>query len=64
MKDYYVKEVNSIERIHHIVASSKEEAIEKAHEFIFDGIDDYVIEETEIEEPLKVTTFESDEEEK
>ena len=27
MKDYYVKEVNSLERIHHVVAESKEEAI-------------------------------------
>ena len=44
MKDYYVKEVNSLERIHHVVAESKEEAISLVSEFIDNDVDDYVIE--------------------
>ena len=63
MKDYYVKEVNSLERIHHVVAESKEEAISLVSEFIDNDVDDYVIEETMTEEPLTVKTFEEDEEE-
>ena len=60
---YYVKEVNSLERIHHVVAESKEEAISLVSEFIDNDVDDYVIEETMTEEPLIVKTFEEDEEE-
>lgn len=63
MKDYYVKEVNSLERIHHVVAESKEEAISLVSEFIDNDVDDYVIEENMTEEPLIVKTFEEDEEE-
>ena len=63
MKDYYIKEVNSSERIHHVVAESKEEAISLVSEFIDNDVDDYVIEETMTEEPLIVKTFEEDEEE-
>ena len=64
MKDYYVKEVNSYERVHHVIAESKEEAISLVNEFINNEVDDYVIEEVATEEPLKVTTFEENEEEK
>ena len=63
MKDYYVKEVYGLERIHHVVAESKEEAISLVSEFIDNDVDDYVIEETMTEEPLIVKTFEEDEEE-
>lgn len=63
MKGYHVKEVNSLERIHHVVAESKEEAISLVSEFIDNDVDDYVIEETMTEEPLIVKTFEEDEEE-
>ena len=63
MKDYYVKEVDSLERIHHVLAEYKEEAISLVSEFIDNDVDDYVIEEIMTEEPLIVKTFEEDEEE-
>ena len=62
MKDYYVKEVNSLERVHHVVAESKEEAISLVNEFIENDVDDYVIEEIAIEEPLIVATFDTEKE--
>ena len=63
MKDYYVKEVYGLERIHHVMAPSKEEAISMVSEYISDELEDHVIEETETEEPLMATTFDEEKEE-
>ena len=50
MKDYFVKEAYGLERIHHVMATSKEEAISIVNEYIINDIDDFVIEETETED--------------
>lgn len=63
MKDYYVKEVYGLERIHHVMATSKEEAISMVSEYISDELEDHVIEETETVEPLIAITFEEEKKE-
>ena len=63
MKDYYVKEVYEVERIHHVMATSKEEAISMVSEYISDELEDHIIEETETVEPLIAITFEAEKEE-
>ena len=63
MKDYFVKEAYGLERIHHVVATSKEEAISIVNEYIINDIDDFVIEETETEDPLIAITFEEEKKE-
>jgi hypothetical protein len=63
MKDYFVKEAYGLERIHHVMATSKEEAISIVNEYIINDIDDFVIEETETEDPLMATTFDEEKEE-
>lgn len=63
MKDYYVKEVYGLERKHHVMATSKEEAISTVSEYVGDELEDHVIEETETVEPLIAITFEEEKEE-
>ena len=63
MKDYFVKEAYGLERIHHVMATSKEEAISIVNEYISDELEDHIIEETETVEPLIAITFEGEKEE-